>query len=58
MIKSKYAYRWTHPDSSSTGIRAVECDSRLLFLELLNKWNCSARGKWVYWEVGGEWLVE
>jgi hypothetical protein len=52
MLKT-YVYHWQHLKGVyGSGVRQAEFESRLDFLEALNRWNRSLR--WKYWEEEGD----
>lgn len=44
-----YFYNWRHVPTGKCGCRLIKCSNELEFYRQLDRWNCQARGMWVYW---------
>jgi hypothetical protein len=44
----KFVYQWTHTPTGTTGERIIELDTFNQLLNLVNGWNSSGKGLWVY----------
>jgi hypothetical protein len=49
-FKQEFEYKWMHIVTGTWGTRKVRLDTRLDFLEQLNRWNQMGNGTWIYTE--------